>query len=50
MHLVRDKFNNSSKGVAFVTFNDKKNAQKTIDCLSRFGYDNLILQVEWANK
>ncbi len=50
VHLLRDKFNNSSKGVAFVTFNDRKNGQKAIDCLSGFGYHNLILQVEWANK
>jgi translation initiation factor 3 subunit G len=50
VHLVRDKFNNSSKGVAFVTFNDKTNAQRAIDCVSGFGYDHLILQVEWATK
>ena len=50
VHLIRDKFNNLSKGVAFITFNEKKNAQRAIDCLNRFGYDNLILQVEWTHK
>jgi RNA recognition motif-containing protein len=50
VHLVREKFNNSSKGVVFVTFKDKKNVQRAIDCLSGFSYDNLILHVEWADK
>jgi len=48
--LAKDKTNNTSKGFAFITFNEKKDAQKAIECVSGFGYDHLILKVEWANK
>jgi len=48
--LAKDKMNNTSKGFAFITFNEKKDAQKAIECVSGFGYDHLILKVEWANK
>jgi translation initiation factor 3 subunit G len=46
--LAKDKTNNTSKGFAFITFNEKKDAQKAIECVSGFGYDHLILKVEWA--
>lgn len=39
-----------SKGFAFVTFKCQEDGQKAIDKLNRYGYDNLILQVEWANR
>jgi translation initiation factor 3 subunit G len=48
--LAKDKTSNTSKGFAFITFNEKKDAQKAIECVSGFGYDHLILKVEWANK
>lgn len=48
--LAKDKTSNVSKGFAFITFNEKKDAQKAIECVSGFGYDHLILKVEWANK
>ncbi|UJR24732.1 hypothetical protein I4U23_006106 [Adineta vaga] len=48
VYLAKDKTNNTSKGFAFITFNDKKDAQKAIECVSGFGYDHLILKVEWA--
>ncbi|CAF0827862.1 unnamed protein product [Didymodactylos carnosus] len=48
--LAKDKITAASKGFAFITFNEKKDAQKAIDCVSGFGYDHLILKVEWANK
>ena len=40
--LAKDKTNNTSKGFAFITFNDKKDAQKAIECVSGFDYDHLI--------
>jgi len=46
--LAKDKITNVSKGFAFITFNEKKDAQKAIECVSGFGYDHLILKVEWA--
>ena len=46
--LAKDKTSNTSKGFAFITFNEKKDAQKAIECVSGFGYDHLILKVEWA--
>ncbi|CAF3869849.1 unnamed protein product, partial [Adineta steineri] len=42
--LAKDKTNNTSKGFAFITFNEKKDAQKAIECVSGFGYDHLILK------
>ncbi|CAF1418575.1 unnamed protein product, partial [Adineta ricciae] len=50
VYLAKDKTSNTSKGFAFITFNEKKDAQKAIECVSGFGYDHLILKVEWANK
>lgn len=48
VYLAKDKVTNTSKGFGFITFNDKKDAQKAIECVSGFGYDHLILKVEWA--
>eukprot|EP00397_Hematodinium_sp_SG-2012_P036746 GEMP01039711.1.p1 GENE.GEMP01039711.1~~GEMP01039711.1.p1 ORF type:complete len:309 (-),score=78.64 GEMP01039711.1:993-1880(-) len=37
-----------SKGFAFVTFNNRKDAETAMKRLHGHGYDNLILQVNWA--
>jgi len=37
-----------SKGFAFVTFHDRKDAENAKNKLHGHGYDNLILQVNWA--
>ncbi len=37
-----------SQGFAFVHFMNKKDAKKAIDTLNGYGYDHLILKVEWA--
>eukprot|EP00397_Hematodinium_sp_SG-2012_P017963 GEMP01018382.1.p1 GENE.GEMP01018382.1~~GEMP01018382.1.p1 ORF type:complete len:297 (+),score=88.50 GEMP01018382.1:187-1077(+) len=37
-----------SKGFAFVTFQDRKDAEAAMKKLHGHGYDNLILQVNWA--
>ena len=39
---------NPFQGFAFVHYYDKSDAQKAIDKLNGFGYDHLILKVEWA--
>ncbi len=38
-----------SRGFAFITFSRKWEGQNAIDKLNKYGYDNLILQVEWAD-
>jgi len=47
-YLAMDKTTQQSKGFAFVTFHRKEDAAKAIRHLSGYGYDHLILNVEWA--
>ena len=37
-----------SRGFAFVNFVNRDDGQRAIDRLDGFGYDNLILRVEWS--
>eukprot|EP00123_Amoebidium_parasiticum_P022683 comp9251_c1_seq1/m.4374 comp9251_c1_seq1/g.4374 ORF comp9251_c1_seq1/g.4374 comp9251_c1_seq1/m.4374 type:complete len:293 (-) comp9251_c1_seq1:131-1009(-) len=46
--LAKDKNTNQSKGFAFVSYLRKEDAARAIEALSGYGYDHLILQVEWA--
>lgn len=47
--LAKDKVTNLSKGFAFITFVYREDAAKAIEKLSgKFGYDHLILHLEWA--
>jgi translation initiation factor 3 subunit G len=46
--LSKDPITQLPKGFAFVTYYHKEEAQKAIDKLNGHGYDNLILQVQWA--
>ncbi|KAJ8038429.1 Eukaryotic translation initiation factor 3 subunit G [Holothuria leucospilota] len=46
--LAMDRVTNTSKGFAFITFYDRNAAEKAISKVSGYGYDHLILNVEWA--
>jgi translation initiation factor 3 subunit G len=48
IYLAKDRQTQKSRGFAFVNFVHRDDAQKAIDKLNGWGYDNLILQVEWA--
>jgi translation initiation factor 3 subunit G len=48
IYLAIDKVTGFSKGFAFVSFVNRKDAAKAIEKLSGYGYDHLILRVEWA--
>jgi len=46
--LAKDKMTGQCKGFAFVNYYRKEDASKAIATLNGFGYDHLILSVEWA--
>ena len=48
MFLGRDRRTNESRGFAFINYVMRDDAQKAIDTMNRYGYDNLILSVEWS--
>lgn len=48
IYLAKDKITGLSKGFAFVNFVYREDAGKAIEKLSGFGYDHLILHLEWA--
>ncbi|KAL9988052.1 hypothetical protein ACROYT_G002450 [Oculina patagonica] len=46
--LAKDKHTNQSKGFAFINFTYREDAARAIQSVQGFGYDHLILNVEWA--
>ena len=46
--LAKDKMTGQCKGFAFINYYKKEDAAKAIATLNGFGYDHLILNVEWA--
>jgi translation initiation factor 3 subunit G len=50
IYLARDHQTEMSRGFAFVTFMRREDAQSAMDRLAGYGYDHLILQIEWANR
>ena len=47
-YLAKDKVTGECKGFAFINYYKKDDAKKAITALNGFGYDHLILNVEWA--
>ena len=48
VYLAKDKETMVSRGFAFVSFVHKEDAAKAMAKLQGFGYDHLILKLEWA--
>jgi translation initiation factor 3 subunit G len=48
IYLAKDKETLQSRGFAFVSFVSKEDAARAMDELQGFGYDHLILKLEWA--
>ncbi|ELT93683.1 hypothetical protein CAPTEDRAFT_160910 [Capitella teleta] len=48
IYLAKDKVTGQSKGFAFINFHRREDAARAIQGISGFGYDHLILNVEWA--
>jgi len=48
IHLGRDRRTNESRGFAFINYAGRDDAQKAIDTMNGYGYDHLILSVEWS--
>jgi translation initiation factor 3 subunit G len=48
VYLAKDKETLMSRGFAFVSFVHKGDAAKAMEHLQGFGYDHLILKLEWA--
>jgi len=48
VYLVRDKEHNISRGFAFVTFSNRRDAEIAMNKLNGKGWDHLILNIEWA--
>eukprot|EP00899_Mesostigma_viride_P024704 jgi/Mesvir1/5418/Mv15481-RA.1 len=46
--IAVDRDTGQSRGFGFVNFHNRESAQRAIDKLDGYGYDNLILRVEWA--
>jgi len=46
--LAKDKMTGQCKGFAFINYYKQEDAAKAIATLNGFGYDHLILNVEWA--
>ncbi|KAL5580916.1 hypothetical protein UlMin_013358 [Ulmus minor] len=48
VYVAADQKTGMRRGFGFVYFVDKEDAQRAINKLNEYGYDNLILRVEWA--
>ena len=49
IYLAKDRETHPSRGLAFINFFARDDAQRAIDKLDGHGYDHLILSVTWAN-
>jgi len=46
--IGKDRDTGIGKGFAFVSFEDRANAQKALEKMNGYGYDSLILSVQWS--
>ena len=49
-HVAKDKMTGESRGFGFVTFHTKQAAELAIEKLHGFGYDHLVLSVDWSDR
>jgi len=47
-YLAKDRHTHLSRGFAFVNFVRREDAARAMEALAGYGYDHLILQIEWA--
>uniref|UniRef100_A0A7S2S8B5 Eukaryotic translation initiation factor 3 subunit G n=1 Tax=Mucochytrium quahogii TaxID=96639 RepID=A0A7S2S8B5_9STRA len=48
VYLAKDRETQQSRGFAYISFYSREHAERALDKLNGFGYDHLILKVEWA--
>ncbi|PFH46747.1 hypothetical protein AMATHDRAFT_69212 [Amanita thiersii Skay4041] len=48
VYVGRDRETGAGKGFAFVSFEDRANAERALEKVNGKGYDNLILSVQWS--
>lgn len=48
VYLARDRETQVSRGFAYISFHYRDDAARAMEKLNGFGYDHLILKVEWA--
>jgi len=48
--LAKDRTTGICKGFAFITYQSREVAQRALRALNGYGYDHLILNVEWSQK
>ena len=48
VYLARNKATGQSRGFAFVSYYNRKDAELALEKLQGYGYDNLILRLEFA--
>ncbi|KAF8638978.1 hypothetical protein AX17_001810 [Amanita inopinata Kibby_2008] len=48
VYVGRDRETGAGKGFAFISFEERANAEKALEKVNGKGYDNLILSVQWS--
>mmetsp|Transcript_6580 Transcript_6580/g.12149 ORF Transcript_6580/g.12149 Transcript_6580/m.12149 type:complete len:301 (+) Transcript_6580:178-1080(+) len=48
VYLAKDRETQISRGFAYISFMSREHAERAMEKLNGFGYDHLILKVEWA--
>lgn len=48
VYLAKDRETMMSRGFAFISFHNRRDAERAKEKLNGYGYDHLILKIEWA--